>query len=177
MNDCNGYDYPLKASKFLSDNIDMLPAGNVLDIAMGAGRNSIFLAEHGYNVEGVDKSAEAVETALQIAREKGLFISAVVADLEQDFFIQPGYYDLIICFNYLQRSLFQSIKNGLRKGGMVVYETFIVDQSRFGKPGNPDFLLNYNELLDAFRDFRCLRYHEGIFNQKKAVAGIIAERV
>ncbi|MHA1879395.1 MAG: hypothetical protein ACTSYG_03275, partial [Candidatus Heimdallarchaeota archaeon] len=63
-----------------------------------------------------------------------------------------------------------------RTGGMVVYETFIVDQARFGKPKNSDHLLKHNELLDLFRDFRCLRYREGIFESRKAIASIIAEK-
>jgi len=46
---------------------------------------------------------------------------------------------VIICFNYLQRSLIPQIKDGLRKGGMAVYETFIVDQVQFGKPKNADY--------------------------------------
>jgi hypothetical protein len=68
------------------------------------------------------------------------------------------------------------MKDGLRTGGMVVYETFIVDQARFGKPKNPDHLLKHNELLDLFCDFRCLRYREGIFESRKAIASIIAEK-
>jgi len=59
---------------------------------------------------------------------------------------------------------------------MVVYETFIVDQAQFGKPENPDYLLRHNELLNMFRDFRCLRYREGILEGRKAVASIIAEK-
>jgi tellurite methyltransferase len=59
---------------------------------------------------------------------------------------------------------------------MVVYETFIVDQAQFGKPKNLDYLLRHNEVLHMFRDFRCLRYREGIVEGRKAVASIIAER-
>lgn len=99
-----------------------------------------------------------------------------MADLENNYHIEKGAYEVIICFNYLQRSLIPQIKDGLRKGGMVVYETFIVDQVRFGKPKNPDYLLRHNELLDMFRDFRCLSYREGIVEGRKAVASIIAEK-
>ena len=69
------------------------------------------------------------------------------------------------------------IKGGLRSGGMVVYETYLIDQPRFGKPRNPDYLLKHNELLDIFRGFRCLRYCEGIIENRKAVAGIVAEKI
>ena len=69
------------------------------------------------------------------------------------------------------------IKEGLRTGGMVVYETYLIDQPQFGKPRNPDYLLKHNELLDIFRGFRCLRYREGIIENRKAVAGIVAEKI
>jgi hypothetical protein len=60
---------------------------------------------------------------------------------------------------------------------MIVYETFIADQARFGKPKNPEYLLEHNELLNMFRDFRCLRYREGVVRGPKAIAGIIAQKV
>ena len=58
-----------------------------------------------------------------------------------------------------------------------MYETFIVDQTQFGKPRNPEYLLDYNELLEMFSDFRCLRYREGIIDNKKAIASIVAQKV
>jgi len=164
-------------AQFLVENIELLPKGRALDVAMGAGRNAIYLATMGFEVEGIDISPEAVNNALESARKAGVAIRAQVADLETGYHIKKGAYEVIICFNYLQRSLIAQIKGGLRKGGMAVYETFIVDQVRFGKPRNPDYLLKHNELLDMFRDFRCLRYREGVIEGRKAVAGIIAQKV
>ena len=164
-------------ARFLQDNILRLPRGRALDVAMGNGSNAIFLAQMGFDVEGVDISADAVKTALKAARKAGVAVKAEVADLEGEYVIMKNAYDVIICFRYLQRSLIPQIKNGLRKGGMVVYETFTLEQARFGKPRNPDYLLKHNELLDMFRDFRCLHYWEGILEKKKAVARIIAEKV
>ena len=92
--------------------------------------------------------------------------------------IEKGIYALIICFNYLHRSLIKQIKDGLLYGGMVVYETYITDQARlFGKPRNPDYLLKHNELLNMFRDFRCLRYREGVVGDRRAIAGIVAQKI
>ena len=164
-------------AQFLVENIKLLSKGRVLDVAMGVGRNAIYLASMGFEVEGIDISPEAVNNALESARKVGVTIRAQMADLEKDYRIEKGAYDVIICFNYLQRSLIPQIKDGLRKGGVVVYETFIVDQAQFGKPKNPNYLLKYNELLDMFRDFRCLRYREGIIESQKAIAGIIAEKI
>lgn len=165
-------------AEFLVENIALLPRGKALDIAMGRGRNAVYLARMGFAVEGVDVSADAVSEAVELARQAGVTIKARVADLEKGYKIAGEAYDLIICFNYLQRSLIPQIKGGLKTGGMVVYETFIVDQARlFGKPSNPDYLLKHNELLDLFRDFRCLRYREGVIDSYRAVAGIVAQKV
>jgi len=166
----------LKPAQFLVENVNLLPKGQVLDVAMGTGENAVYLAGMGFKVEGVDISAEAVNTALELARKSGVNLKAELADLENNYRIRKSSYDVIICFKYLQRSLIQQIKDGLPTGGMVVYETFIVDQVRFGKPRNPDHLLKHNELLDLFRDFRCVRYREGIFKNRKAIASIIAEK-
>ena len=164
-------------AQFLVENIELLPWGRALDIAMCSGWNAIYLAKMGFEVEGVDISQEAVNAALESAKKARVMIKAWVADLEKGFHIKGEAYDVIICFNYLQRSLIPQIKDGLRQGGIVVYETFIVDQARFGKPKNPDYLLKHNELLDMFREFRCLRYREGIFEGYKAIASIVAQKV
>jgi 2-polyprenyl-3-methyl-5-hydroxy-6-metoxy-1,4-benzoquinol methylase len=167
-------------AQFLVDNISLFHKGKVLDIAMGGGRNAVYLAELGFEVEGVDISAEAVEAAQKLALEHGVVIKAHVADLEHGYRIIPEQYDLIICFDYLQRSLFKSIKEGVRGGGVIVYETYIVDQAKYGRPKNPDHLLRHNELLEIFKEFRCLRYREGIFpgpRKIKAIASIVAQKI
>ena len=172
------YTYDPNPSSFLVENRGLLPGkGRVLDIAMGEGRNALYLAELGYDVEGVDRSLEAVKKTLQLAKERRLKIKAEVGDLEKDYRVTPDYYDLIICFNYLQRSLIPQIKAGLKKGGVVLYETYLIDQKRFGHPRNPDFLLEHNELLNMFRELRVLRYREGLIEDRKALASLIAEKV
>jgi len=175
MSNRNIHEDSLEPAQFLVDNLRILPKGRVLDVAMGFGRNAIYLARLGFRVEGLDISAEAVNTALVLAYKAGVTIKAQVIDLES-YTIEKDAYEVVICFNYLQRSLISQIKNGLRTGGMVVYETFIVDQAQFGAPKNPDYLLKHNELLNLFRDFRCLRYLEGIFEGPKAIASIIAQK-
>lgn len=162
---------------FLVGNIELLPKGKALDIALGSGHNAVYLARMGFEVKGIDISPEAIRKALQLAQESGLSIQTEIADLEGGYQISRDTYDVIICFHYLQRSLIPQLKDGLHKGGIVVYETFIVDQAElFGKPRNPNYLLQHNELLTMFRDFRCLRYREGVFDGRQAIASIIAEK-
>jgi len=127
----------------------------------------------------VDISPEAVTAARESAQKAGVTIRTQAADLERGYRIARNTYDVIICFNYLQRSLIPQIKDGVRQGGVVVYETFLVDQAQWGKPKNPDFLLRHNELLDLFRGFRCLRYREGIVEDegdRRAIASILARK-
>ena len=164
-------------AQFLVENIDLLPRGRALDVAMGRGRNAIYLAKMGFEVEGVDTSREAIEEALERARKEGVSIQTRVEDLEKIPYLDEEAYDLVICFNYLQRSLMPQMKNWVKLGGMLVYETFIIDQVRFGKPQNPDYLLRHNELLHTLWDFRVLRYREGIIEGKKAIASILAQKV
>jgi len=167
----------VEPASFLVENLPLLPKGRVLDVAMGAGRNTIYLARMGFDVDGVDISSESVDSAREAAARAGVIIKAEVADLEKGYRIGTGTYDAIICFNYLQRSLVPQIKAGLRVGGLLVYETFLIEQAQWAKPKNPYFLLQHNELLRLFADLRCLRYREGIFeggDSRKAIASIVA---
>jgi 2-polyprenyl-3-methyl-5-hydroxy-6-metoxy-1,4-benzoquinol methylase len=177
MDTTSNFDHALhQPAQFLVENIDLLPRGRTLDVAMGTGRNAIYLAKMGFKVEGVDTSRETVEEALTRAQAEGVSIQTRVEDLEKIPYIDEEAYDLVICFNYLQRSLMPQMKNWVKPGGMLVYETFIVDQAQFGKPRNPNHLLRHNELLHTLRDFRVLRYREGIIEGKKAIASILAQK-
>lgn len=169
--------YYEKPSPFLVRNIGLLPAGEALDIAMGSGRNAIYLARKGCRVDGIDVSSAKVAAVTAMACELGLPVKGIVADLEAGYRIPPATYDVIICFHYLQRSLFPQMQAGLRPGGVLVYETFTVKQPRFGKPTNPDYLLRTRELLEAFSGLECLRYWEGIVRGRKAVARFIGQKI
>jgi len=137
----------------------------------------VYLAKIGYETEGIDISREAVGAALELARKSGVHLKTRIQDLEGNIHFDKGAYDVIICFNYLHRPLIPKMKDALRTGGMIVYETYIVDQARFGRPRNPNHLLKRNELLHMFQEFRCLRYREGIIESRKALAGIVVEKV
>ena len=166
-----------EASQLLVEHRELLPMGRALDVAMGGGRNSIYLAEMGCEVEGIDISEDAIMKALQLAKESGVDVDAKVMDLEKNCSIKKEAYDLIICFNYLYRPLIPCMKEGLRIGGTLVYETFTVDQVKFGRPKNPDYLLKSYELLEMFQGFRCLVYHEGVVENRKAVASFIGVKI
>jgi tellurite methyltransferase len=155
-----------------------IPAAKALDIATGKGRNAIFLAERGFEVVGIDISPIALAEAQRRAKERCLVIDWQEADLEK-IELPPIRYDLVLNFNYLQRSLVPQIKNTLKPGGWVIFETYLIDQRAVGGPQNPDYLLAHNELLELFRDFRVLYYREGFFRQSGShafLAGLLAQK-
>jgi SAM-dependent methyltransferase len=178
--DTKEYVYGKEPIKFLKDNINILTRGKALVLAMGEGRNAIFLAENGFDVDGCDISEIAVEKSKSLARENNVKLNAFVADLEK-YKIPSNKYDLITCIYYTQRNLIPQIKDGLKKGGMILFETYNIDQLKYGAdasgPKNPAYLLRHNELLDLFRDFHILYYREGEIADNKSVASLIAQKI
>jgi SAM-dependent methyltransferase len=171
---------PDEPAALLVEYLPLLPkAGKALDIAMGAGRNALYLACLGFWVTAIDLSAVAVERCRQKAERLRLPIEALVADLEH-YPLPIEEYDLIINFYYLQRSLAPQIVAALKPGGMLVFETYTVDQLQFGwGPKSPDHLLRPGELQEMFAELETLLYHEGIIQGDrgpKAVAQLIARK-
>ncbi|OGP65812.1 MAG: hypothetical protein A3K22_05110 [Deltaproteobacteria bacterium RBG_16_42_7] len=166
-------------SKLLVELLYCLPTGRALDIACGEGRNAIFLAKNGYDVDAVDSSGVAIERGIATAAKDNVKVNFVQADLEQ-YQIPAESYDLIINFNYLQRTLAPAIKRGLKRGGVVVFETYTLEQQAIGPPKNPEFLLKPNELLKMFEGLHIFFYREGIFEEegrKKAIASLAGKRL
>jgi SAM-dependent methyltransferase len=159
---------------FLVDQVDRLPKGKVLDVAMGEGRNGVFLAAKGFQVTGIDISERGLQKAQALAAERGVMIETKVADLEEVEFEQ-GTYDVVLCTYYLDRSLIPKMKAAVRSGGVVVMETYTLDYQRYRPEFRKDYLLNTNELLDLFRDFTILRYQMQDTGQA-AFASLIAQK-
>lgn len=165
---------------FLKNYIHLLPKGKALDIASGEGRNAVFLAQHGFDVDAVDISERGLKKSRKLAREKGVRINTYLVDLDQ-YQIEKEKYDLIANFYFLRRSLIPKIKKGLKKGGKVIFETYTLEQRKIGTEGPKQarYFLKPNELLWLFKDFQILFYREGIFKEggrRKAIASLIAEK-
>jgi SAM-dependent methyltransferase len=166
---------------FLKKNIHLLPRGKALDIATGEGRNAVFLAQHGFEVDAVDISEKGLRKAQGLAREKGVKIKTFAVDLDR-FQIERERYDLIANFYFLKRRLIPRIKKGLKKGGRVIFETYILDHRKLGTggPKQAKYFLKPNELLRFFNNFKILFYREGVFREggkRKAVASLVAEKI
>jgi SAM-dependent methyltransferase len=167
----------MNPSDLLVEYLPRLPKGRALDVAMGKGRNALYLAEQGWAVDGVERDEESVRIAKDEARRRGVSLGITVADLEQ-YRLSKDTYDVVTCFYYLQRDLIPQMREALKLGGVVLYETFLIDQHlKTGKPSRKEFCFGQNELLRAFSDLRVLYYWEGFISDDKAIARLVAQKI
>ena len=160
----------------LREHLHELPGGGALDLAMGQGRNALFLAQQGYRVTGVEISRTAIEKAQRRARELGVEITCMQADLKK-WTLPVEQFDVVVCFYYLDRNLFSAMERALKWGGALAMETYTVDQLRFSRgPRNPAHLLEVNELYQAFRHLHIAYYRE-LVREGRALASLLAFRV
>lgn len=153
--------------------------GPVLDLACGDGHNGIFLAAKGLSAVLADASDRALQRAGELAEGAGVKVTLWQVDLEKGDTDPLGkdVFGAILVFRYLHRPLIPSIKRALKGGGILVYETYTIDQPGFGKPHNPDFLLNPGELRSWFKDWDILFSFEGIReNPERAVAQMVCRK-
>jgi tellurite methyltransferase len=168
-------------NSFLKRNIRLLGQGRALDIAAGEGRNAVFLAQNGWEVDAVDISGAGLKKGQSWARQNHVAIRTICADLDA-YPIEKERYDLIANFYFLDRRLIPKMKRGLKKGGKIIFETYVADPEARnpGVPSKVKYLLKANELLTRFRDFRILIYREGLFREggrKKVIASLLAQRM
>lgn len=171
---CPGHQINREPSEWLTANAGLLAGkGRALDIAMGEGRNAVYLAGLGYDVVGIDISDAAVRNALALAERANVKINALAADLDHYGFDGTGF-DLILCFNFLDRNLFAKIRQALLPGGLLFFETFNVDYLKYSR-FKQEWVLGYSELLREFGDFRILRYQE-VDREPTAFTSLVAQK-
>lgn len=171
------YVYGKDPLPFLRENLHLLPtSGRALAIPMEEGRNAVFLAKHHFIVDGVDYSEVAIQKAKKLARENGVNLNSINADLNE-YTIEPEKYDVILDFELHRKRLIPEIKKGLKRGGIIVYEGYTVEHLNTlkGKSVRRDYLLEKGELRELFSDFEILLYRESN-DGKRAVASLIARR-
>ncbi|MDX5445246.1 MAG: class I SAM-dependent methyltransferase [Zoogloeaceae bacterium] len=142
-----------------------VPAGStVLDLACGGGRHARLFASRGCRVEAVDRDA-GVLRALQGVDG----VTPVVADLEEEAWPYAGRrFDAVVVTNYLYRPHFDALLDCIAPGGLVIYETFMSGNERFGRPSNPAFLLAPDELLQRVAGgFSVLAFEQGEVTEPK----------
>jgi SAM-dependent methyltransferase len=155
------------------------PPGLALDVACGAGRNALHLAARGYRVLALDISWEGLQRLADKARQRRLPILPVHADVER-FAFPPATFDLIVNTRFLLRSLFDEYRRALRPGGLLLFETYNVDEiEKLGGDIWREYALERGELRAAFADLEILLYEEGVFEEpegERGLARLIARR-
>jgi SAM-dependent methyltransferase len=123
------------------------PAARVLDLACGTGRHARWLAGRGFEVVAADRDASALARLADVP-----LAGTLCVDLEEGTWpwINADF-DAVVVTRYLFRPRLDRLAALLRPGGVLIYETFMAGNERFGKPSNPDFLLRPHELLDWAR--------------------------
>ena len=120
--------------------------GRVLDLAAGGGRHVRLLRDAGFRVTAADRDITGLAG---FADDLGCEIREVDLESGQAWSLGDNW-DGIVVTNYLHRPLFPALAASLAEDGVLIYETFMRGQEAFGKPSNPDFLLEPGELLGPF---------------------------
>lgn len=156
------------------------PPGLVWDVASGPGRHSVLLARLGFRVLATDISWEALRRLRERARSESLPICPVHVDLEI-WRPRPGpRFDVILDTYFLLRPLFAVFRESLKPGGLVLFETYNVDEiDLLGGDIRRAYALERGELRESFRDFKILHYEEGVLmtdDGERGLARMIARK-
>jgi len=171
--------------------LPLLPLGTALDVACGAGRHTRVLLPRRQSVVAVDYSRVALDGLEQELRAEHIAVlrsasrqipenapshgvHVVECDLEHAV-LPSAAFALILCVQYLQRTLFAQIERALRPGGMLLFETFTRAQlGRQGGPTNPAYLLEEGELRHAFPGLHVVFYRE--LRAEQGIASLLAQK-
>ena len=182
---------PSEPASIVRELLPLLPVGPALDIACGAGRHALFLAARGQHVTAVDFSGVALDILEVRARGMGAPVrrreslheagrsfrgglELIQTDLERTEFPERCY-DLIVCIQFLQRSLFPQMTGALRPDGVLLFETYTRVQLEFpGGPRNPAYLLETGELREAFPELSVMFYRE--LRAGQGIASLVAKK-
>jgi SAM-dependent methyltransferase len=151
-------------SPWMIEHAALVPTGaTLLDVACGYGRHAKFFAARGVKVTAVDRDEAAIASLRGIEN-----LVAELRDIEGDEVSAGAWpygenaFDAVVVCNYLWRPTFARMLSTIKTGGVLLYETFMVGNERYGKPSRAEFLLQSNELLAHTREhFRVIAYREG----------------
>jgi SAM-dependent methyltransferase len=164
-------------ARWLVDHQQLVPrVGTALDVACGRGSNALWLARRGLTTLAIDRDTTALDAVRAEADRLGLPLMTAALDLEADDERFPaGAFDIVVVIRYLHRPLFPALREAVRPGGILVYETFTRGQAERGKPTNPAFLLEAGELRTLVAPLEVVVEREGDFDGKM-LASVIARR-
>ncbi len=162
------YAYGTEPNDYLVSQMGLIPkGGRVLCLADGEGRNSVFLAEQGFQVTAVELSHEGIEKAKRLAEQRGVTVTFIEADVNSVEIKMAAWDGIVSIFLHLPRKLrqvlHQRIVSGLAPGGVYIYEAYTIDQlgKGTGGPKEPQVLAAPNEILDDFPQGRVHHFFVG----------------
>ena len=181
---------PAEPASIVSEWLPLLPSGPALDLACGTGRHTLLLAAQGLPVTAIDWSEAALDILEERARKAKFRVcredSADLADSPtrgirliqanlEEIRLPVTSFSLILCLQYLLRSLFPQMVRALCPGGVLLFETFTCSQLNYaGGPRNPAFLLEPGELRTAFPELDVMFYRE--LNAGQGIASLVAQK-
>jgi tellurite methyltransferase len=163
----------VQISEFFKNNIQRMQKGKTLDIAMGTGEHSIYLARQGFEMKGFDISDFAVKKALTLAQEAQVEISAQQTDLDLFIFGLMEYDSIIMTFYKPKITrYFSEITRALKQGGTLLIESYLIDDLKKPLLGDDEYLDCYyksNEILEQLKGLKILFYNEGLIEGRHRV--------
>jgi tellurite methyltransferase len=169
--------YGKEPSSFLYENIKELRKGKVLDIACGEGRNAIYLASKGFDVDAIDFSETAIERGRKFASDSGVQVNFQLKDLDMFLFPLMGYETILITDYHPNLRLLKDINRGLTKGGLLIVDAYTVEQLKVDGPKVEFFeCFKPNEVLQNLRNMHVSFYQEKVLDGKHARVQCIARK-
>ena len=181
-----------KPAEFLLESVKFLRKGTILDVAAGRGRNALYLASLGFAIDAIDRDEQALLELADLAKQRQLTnVCIQPINLEQEAIRTAvldnerynDRYDGVLVFFYLYRPLFPALIRALKPGGVLIYETFLIDNHfHYQHPRRKEFCLEHNELLRLTQRLRILQYEEGQheedhgYSDKPFTARLIAQK-
>jgi SAM-dependent methyltransferase len=147
--------------QLLEDWIPKIPSGRALDVACGAGRNALSLAQAGFQVDAIDISAEGLSRARQIAENLGLSINWIEHDLDEAYPFDNDY-DLIVILWYVDLGLVNRLCDCLAPGGYLLCEEHLISEQEVIGPISKDFRVAPGDLGKTVSGLELLLYEESI---------------
>ncbi|MEN9671471.1 MAG: tRNA (cmo5U34)-methyltransferase [Pseudomonadota bacterium] len=172
-------------NKYLVSQRSQLKSGKVLAIADGEGRNGVWLAEQGLQVDSFDFIESAVTKAQKLASSRGVEVNAMCSDW-QSFDWKPSEYDNVvgIFFQFVEpegrAEIFKKIDQVLKPGGVLILQGYSTKQMDYntGGPGKIDHLYDADLLRNSFKNYEVIdlqvyeaEIHEGTAH--KGMSGLV----
>ncbi|MBN1301635.1 MAG: class I SAM-dependent methyltransferase [Melioribacteraceae bacterium] len=167
------YMYGKDPNKFFKQEIDKLTPGKALFIGEGEGRNAVYAATLGWQVDAVDWSENARKKAISLAIDKNTTINYYLSAFN-DLTIREDYYDLIVFIFIheepdLREKLHSLALKGLKKGGVIILEAYEKEQLKFksGGPKNPEMLYSLEDIYNDFNELSISHFSKEIISQQE----------